>query len=149
MSGGGSSTMPVIPPQLSGMYGRVGGSVYQALGDIPLSEFYTMDPRQFAGMTSLENRAAASVPGLFGASPASQQAFGAAQQLMTPQAWGGVDLSNVGGIAPLSFAQPQTQPQVPPAFPAQFQPQRWPQTQPQTPRPPAGRGEGTGRGTGG
>jgi len=103
--GGGSShstTNPTIPPQLSGLYSLIGREMSGAIGDMPLENYYEMDPRQYASMSEAEQAALGLAPGMLNASPSSQAAFNMASQLGNMQGWGGADLSGVGALGQMS-----------------------------------------------
>jgi len=73
---------------------------------MPLSNYYEMDPRQYAGMSEAEMAALGMAPGMLNASPSAQAAFNMASNLGNLRTWGGSDLAGVGGLSPFSGPSP-------------------------------------------
>jgi len=107
--GGGSShstTNPTIPPQLSGLYSLIGREMSGSIGDMPLSNYYEMDPRQYAGMTEAEQAALGLAPGMLGPSRAGSAAYNMASNLGNMNDWYGADLNGVGALSPFQMGSP-------------------------------------------
>jgi len=97
---GSTTVSPTIPAELSGLYSQSARGVMDLQDLLPMSGFLSMQPRQYSGMTDLEQLGASMVPGLFGASPSLTQSSNIAGRLANPSPWSGVDLSGIGRVSP-------------------------------------------------
>lgn len=105
--GGSSSTYPQIPDWLDDFLMHTAVGVSKGQSDMPISDFYEMDPRQIAGPNPLQEAAASNVGQFFsGPSPALSGAMDAANQLANPTQWQGTDLSGIGSVGGISVAGP-------------------------------------------
>lgn len=107
--GGGSShstTNPTIPPELSGMYRTIGSAITSGIGGMPLSDYYQMDPRQYAGMTEAEQAALGLAPGMLDPSRAGTAAYNMASNLGNMNDWYGADLNGVGALSQFQLGSP-------------------------------------------
>jgi hypothetical protein len=107
MDGPSSTSAPVIPPELSSLYTDVADEMRQGMIDMPLSNYYSMQPRQYSDMSGMEQWAANLIPGLTG-SPALNDAYGVAQSMGNMPYWSGVNLGNVNPLMPGETPYPPT-----------------------------------------
>jgi len=91
----------MIPDELKGLYEQAANAMRQGMSDMPMSDFYEMPARQYAGFTEGEERAKAAAGNLYDQSPALNQAFNLASQLsQNSGSWRGADLSQIGATQP-------------------------------------------------
>ena len=125
MGGGGSSstTRPIMPGWMNSFLQNTATQIAQGQSDMPLSDFFEMDPRQIADADPMQQAAYNNVGQFFnGPSPALSGAMDTANSLANPTPWQGTDLSGIGSVGGFSVAGPGSPPPGGATPPAPYRP---------------------------